>query len=55
MHLAGGLGSLLEIRCSRTPIIMNIIGENDSSNGIHLKRFDPLMLPAAEIQSSQIR
>ena len=38
MHLAGGLGSLLKMRCSRTPIIVNIIGEDDSSNEIHLKR-----------------
>ena len=38
MHLAGGLGSLLEIRCSRTPIIVNIISQDDSSNEIHVKR-----------------
>lgn len=38
MHLAGGLGSLLETRCSRTPIIVKIIGEDDSSNEIHMKR-----------------
>ena len=37
-HLAGGLGSLLVIRCSRTPIIVNVTSEDDSSNEIHLKR-----------------
>lgn len=40
---AGGLGSLLEIRCSRAPIIVDIIGEDDSSNEIHLKRLQSVI------------
>ena len=43
------------LRCSRTSIIVNIISKDDSSNVIHTNRFDPLLLPAVEIQYSQIR
>lgn len=36
--LAGGLGSLLGIQHFRRPIIVNIIGEDECSNEIRLKR-----------------